>query len=82
MLKDIEVVGVEESIRNWAAGKVGVPIIVRQCASQEESRLAVQSMPRLARRPDLKKVLIPESCSFDYKGFYRCLLYTSDAADE
>ena len=27
----------------------------------------------VARRPDLKKVLIPESCSFDYKGFYRQL---------
>ena len=47
VLKKLEADGVEESIRNWAAGKVGVPIIVRQCASQEESRLAVQSMPRL-----------------------------------
>ena len=27
----------------------------------------------VARRPDLKNVLIPESCSFDYKGFYRQL---------
>ena len=28
VLKDFEAGGVEESIRNWAAGKVGVPIIV------------------------------------------------------
>ena len=47
VLKEFETVGVEKSILNWAKGKVGVPIIVRQCVSQEASRLAVQAMARL-----------------------------------
>ena len=47
VLKEFETAGVQKSIQNWAKGKVGVPIIVRQCVSQEASRLAVQAMARL-----------------------------------